>query len=330
MGTKPEDSNNESTTAEDLFNDSDEARAERGDFVSDELEDKGALDKIADEGKADGEEKPAEPAAGKDGEKKDDDKAAEESDLPKTVPHSRFQEANERRKEAERRTAELEAEVQRLKNGGAPKTEEQAASEGAQATNHVDVKELRRQAKEAFLQGDLELASELEAKADDALLAMAEARTEQRLSAKQAQGAIEAAAAELVAAYPELDPETGDQEAIADVIAARDARIGRGMAPVEALKKAVELVAKANGWASGDKHGSGHSNNNEPDSVDERRKRAIKRAAEEGNGTPPPTGNLGESNRSSAVRPRDVAKMSEREFASLTEDDRARLRGDIV
>lgn len=168
---------------------------------------------------------------------------------PATIPYNRFAEVNEQRKTAEQaaqaeRVARIRLEEQlRLaqQQPAAPaKTEAEAPK--------VDTKALIKERNAAILEGDDDKVAEIEDRLEAERLRQAEDRAFARLSAERAKDQAKAAgddlqrtAQEIVAAYPFLDSNSADADpdAIEDVKDLRDVYIQRGLAPAEALRKAV-------------------------------------------------------------------------------------------
>ena len=83
-----------------------------------------------------------------------------------TIPFSELQEARQRAKEASELAARLQAELDAMKKPEPPKTDEPPPK---------TVKDLRREAREALISGDMEKSADLDAQADELLIAQAEA-----------------------------------------------------------------------------------------------------------------------------------------------------------
>ena len=84
-----------------------------------------------------------------------------------TIPFSELQEARQRAKEASELAARLQAELEAMKKPEPPKQDEPPQK---------TVKDLRREAREALISGDMEKSADLDAQADELLIAQAEAR----------------------------------------------------------------------------------------------------------------------------------------------------------
>ena len=307
-----------------------EHQRERGDFIEEEEEGEeggegGEGGDGSDGGK--GEKKPgATDGNDDDGGAGGDGGEGEGDDKNKTVPYGRFRTVHER-------AAALEEENRQLKaaQGGKP-------AAGAEDTREdwekeTNPKTLRKMAREALLEGDTEKATKLDNRADDLLVDAAADRVEQRT----AQRDIETAAATAIEKYPWLDhnpknPER-DPEAIAEVVALRDTYIGRGMKPGEALTKAADKIAKLRdddaGGGDGKKGKDGGKDGDDKDPKAERSQAAIARNAKAAIAQPPPVGGKGNRTTDADGGP-DVAKMSDKQFKDMPEEERARARGDFV
>jgi hypothetical protein len=241
------------------------------------------------------------------------------------VPPERFNEVTRAKREAEEKAAALAEENDRLKQQlaasaqkPAPAVEQKPESDAAPA---FDMKAKQKEAADALLEGDMDKYADLQAEiyAHVADTAAAKAiETAKATNDKQAeQDAVQSVATAAVAKYPFLDKETGDKEAIGDVVAWRDLYISRGMRASEALQKAVDKVAPLYGDAKPTDGGG---------ITDPRPAAAAKRAAAMADGQPPlPTGGLGERATANRI---NVGAMSESEFKNLSEADKKRLRGD--
>lgn len=346
----PENNAPENTdhTAEDnidsLF---DKNAADRGDFIGDEALDQDALIALASESEP-AAEKPANDP--KPSEESATDQAAAEAGKPdeKPVPYSRLAAEVAQKNEARRENERLRAELEALKNGKPAAATEQGTQNEAAAkpadgekstTEAVDIRALRRQAKEAFLQGDLDLSDEIEAKIDAEIRRQAAEEADRRYEARQVdeQRAKEAKAfddvvKDIVTSYPQLDStsESANKIAIKAVVGLRDDYLAEGMNLVDAIQKASQEVAEQLGFEKSS--GKAASVNKGAAVVDPRTQAAVVRGAKasEKSGTLSDV-NEGHGNRGTgAVLDKDVTKMTEKEFSSLSEEERARLRGDIV
>lgn len=253
---------------------------------------------------------------------------AGEADPPKDepekssfVPHARFNEVNEAKKAAERRAAELEAELERLSKANASR-QEPAAEPAASGGFDFDAKE--SEAADALFNGDVEKYRKIQAEIRSQTEAQATQRAleqfEQRSAARTAQSLLEASAERIASAHPFLNSESdaANPEAIKDVVEWRDFFIARGDKPHTALEKAAAKVAPL--YARG-----ADPDDDPPPAVDPRKAAAVARAAAAAAAQPPIGGGIGE--RASAAR-LDIEKMSDEQFSRLSDEDKRRLRGD--
>lgn len=179
-------------------------------------------------------------------------------------------------------------------------------------------------------------------------------RTERALS--QQQNALEIQAAEVRAAervrydvaldrleqaYPELNPDHDDHDAaqLAEVVELKTAYERNGRTPTDAMQRAVKLIL----GAEGSRQASATSVKPKVDAEEvveeakkdvaaERKKAAVAKGLDAQGKQPPDTNRVGkDSDKLGASRTAaDVMKMSQKDFASLSNDELAKLRGDFV
>lgn len=123
----------------------------------------------------------------------------------------------------------------------------------------VDLKELRRELREAAFMEDEDREAEIQEKIDAEILRRAEEAAYQRIERRDAdarqraaESAVQQAASKAIADYPFLDHTSPDanQEAIAQVQALSVLYANKGDAPADALCKAVEKVAGMYGMST--------------------------------------------------------------------------------
>jgi len=206
---------------------------ERADLLGEGEDDSGA--------EGEGEAGPGDSEAGGEGETGGEEDALEAEQLEAVlkqapsahIPKARFDEVNEKFKAAEAERVRLQALVDvKPQDGG------------------VEVVEMERQYLDAVLDGEHELALELRAKINGALLQQAEESVERKLTAKEtareeakAQATFNDTVQALVAEFPVLDSATGNQTAIAEVVEWRDFYIAKGFSAPDALDKAARKIA---------------------------------------------------------------------------------------
>lgn len=107
----------------------------------------------------------------------------------------------------------------------------------------VDIKQLRLEAKEAFLDGEDDKYNEIMDKIDAEVLRRAEQAAESRFTQRQESTSFQQKAVELATKYPVLNDEGGNPEAIQMVIDLRDSYIAKGMGATQALEAAANKIA---------------------------------------------------------------------------------------
>ena len=234
------------------------------------------------------------------GEAVEQESAQEESDQEATeaeperkdefIPKARFNEVlNER-------TA-LREELERLRSSQS-KTEAETVA--------IDIKAIRKEATAALLDGDTDRYDELQGQIDNEILRQAEANAETRMAQRSEYDNFQSVAAKLTEAYPVLNPETGDPEAIALVVELRDAYISKGMNMTKALETAANKIAPRFTTPS--------SSDDKQQSADVRQLTAVKRGAVDSAKIPP--SGVGVGNR--AQPPRKDAEPSQSEWEGMT------------
>lgn len=253
------------------------------------------------------------------------------------IPKSRFNEVNEQRKAAEAKAAELEAELARLRAGqsaAASSTAAPAAQQTAAEKPAFDEEAMEQSYVEALIEGDSKKAASIRREINTHLreqtAAAVRAQAEQDRQAEQARAAANDLAAESAAtiqAYPYLDTEEG-AEALELIVAARDSKIARGMAPAAALRAAVKAIAPKFAPAGAGAAADTPTKDLPPAQAkgDLRTAAAIKRGAEASVAQPAQlTGGVGERAEAGRV---NVEQMTDDQFAKLTDADKRKLRGD--
>lgn len=254
--------------------------------------------------------------------------AAEESGEAETkpaksqsVPHARFHEVNEAKKEAERRNAELEAELERLRSQApAPAETKQAARD---PEFDFDAKE--QEAADALFAGDTaaykRIQGEIRTHERQEATQIALQQFEQITAQRTAVSLLQSTADRIAADYPFLNSESdeADAAAIKDVVEWRDFYMAKGDAPHKALEKAAKKVAPLYVADEQEKDGP------PAPKVDGRRAAAVARAAASSAAQPPAGGGIGER---AAAGKLDVEKLTDEQYAKLSDEEKRRLRGD--
>ena len=304
-----------------------ELREDRGDFFESDNVEEVASDKPASQAV---EDKPNESDAPKDdqGKKGAQDDNEEGSD---SVPVNRFHQVNERKKLLEQENELLRQQLEQATKGqpNQEQQQEQPPTEQQSQDEAKHLRELRRQLKDALYADDEEKYDEIQEQIDAINERRSRAAVRAELEALEAGRQAErtrtefaSTAQRMVEKFPVLHAETGDPEAIKKVVALRDYYINaEKLSPAAALEKASTEIGELYTGRSGGADDNG--------AKDQRRSAAIERGVREANDQPPPTSQAGVGARAQAAR-LNPEKMSEREFNALPEEERARLRGDIV
>lgn len=257
-----------------------------------------------------------------------------------SVPHSRFNEVNERRKEAERLLEQERAENARLRSQQQPPAEAGAAKEGAAAAKQSEqAQAFDFDAKEsdylnALMEGETEKAMQIRREVNAALVeqarsnAKAEARAELEQaealrSQKAAMDALSEEAVSVVKNFPYLDTEEG-QVAMEMIIERRNSLAAKGMAPHLALREAAALIAPRFAPAGSTPAKDLKTGAAQADS----REAAARTRGAQASVAQPPVPAAGVGNRATGSDTTDVAQMDDDQFDRLSEAEKRRLRGD--
>lgn len=257
-----------------------------------------------------------------------------------SVPHSRFNEVNERRKEAERLLEQERAENARLRRQQQPPAEAGAAQDGAAAGKQSEqAQAFDFDAKEsdylnALMEGETEKAMQIRREVNAALVeqarsnAKAEARAELEQaealrSQKAAMDALSEEAVSVVKNFPYLDTEEG-QVAMEMIIERRNSLAAKGMAPHLALREAAALIAPRFAPAGSTPAKDLKTGAAQADS----REAAARTRGAQASVAQPPVPAAGVGNRATGSDTTDVAQMDDDQFDRLSEAEKRRLRGD--
>ena len=259
-----------------------------------------------------------------------------------SVPHSRFNEVNERRKEAERLLEQERAENARLRSQQQAPAEAGAAKEGAAAAKQAEQAQAQAfdfDAKEsdylnALMEGETEKAMRIRREVNAALVeqarsnAKAEARAEleqaeAQRSQKAAMDALSEEAVSVVKNFPYLDTEEG-QVAMEMIIERRNSLAAKGMAPHLALREAAALIAPRFAPAGSTPAKDLKTGAPQADS----REAAARTRGAQASVAQPPVPAAGVGNRATGSDTTDVAQMDDDQFDRLSEAEKRRLRGD--
>jgi hypothetical protein len=131
-------------------------------------------------------------------------------------------------------------------------------------------------------------------------------------------------------AYPQLNPDDDafDDEVLTDVADLKSVYEKRGMNPSKALQAAVKKLLGAE-TKSQEAAASVTARVADKDVAVSRKRDAVAKAADAVRRTPPSTRDVGmDSDKAGQLKAADIMKMKQDEFAALSEEALARLRGD--
>ena len=218
------------------------------------------------------------------------------------IPRSRFDEVYRQAKEREEENAQLRAALE--------------AKNAPEKVHDIDIKALRQDAYHAMLEGDSDKYAEISEQIDRELVARAKAEAKAEFvvdnERRETVSKLESVAAQAMADYPFLDPETGDAQAIDEVIGWRDMYIAKGIAPHIALSQAVQKVAPLYQTAKVEI------------ATDDRSKNALQRAISAAERQPPATGQIGIGQRGED-KAFNAANIDQKDWENLSDDDRKKL-----
>ena len=239
-----------------------------------------------------------------------------------TVPHARFNEVNAALKREREARLQLEEELARAR-GAASKPDAKPENEQPAA---YDFDNAEDRYAEALMDGDKELARAIRAeiRAEERKAFEAEGAKAARMTAAEElrqrdqlaeQDALAKVAAESIAKYPFLDPQSAaaNEDAIEDVVARRNYYIQQGMAPSKALALAVDKAAP--------RYAKPAAKSGAPSATEDQIRRNLERSSR----IPQTPAGVGERGKDI-----DYAKLSEDEFDALSAEDKRRARGDYV
>lgn len=246
------------------------------------------------------------------------------------IPKGRFNEVNEQRKRAEAEAERLRLELEASRRPAAtpsptPPPFDEDAAEAQYAELLMDGKTAEAVALRKKINAHVRDAAAADAtvKADEAYR-----RGQQETANQVAERELNEASAKAVQDYPYLDTEEG-AEALELIVASRDAKIAKGIAPGEALRQAVNQIApKFKPAAATAPPAPGATPAPTPAPVDTRAADALARGAADSTKQPPQLAG-GTGNRATAERI-DVKNLTEAQFDALPEAEKKRLRGDNV
>jgi hypothetical protein len=299
---------------------------DRGDVVDPGVSTE-ALQALVASDKGEGEGGAGTPAAAPAAPNPDEDGAGQGERIPK----ARFNEVNEQRKAALARNSELEAELERLRSGQASAAPASAPAAAPAPAAEFDEDALEEAYGAALMEGDTRKAAairrSINAHVREQAAADARREVEQQRQQDQQRATADALAAESQAtlqAFPYLNTEEG-KEALLLIVEARDGKIARGMAPLDALRAAVKAIAPKFAPAGQGDTPSKDLPHGEP-KTDLRQAAAVERGAKASMAQPAVlTGGVGERAEAGRI---NVAQLTDEQFEKLPDAEKRRLRGD--
>lgn len=256
---------------------------------------------------------------------KDDTVVVEAKKDDGVIPRARFNEVNEENKI-------LKAQLEALKAPVTTQTDTETVTvDPVVVDQREQIRDLRKQQKDLELEGDLDAAGLISDKIDDLILQVAttaaESRLSQRVTQNSIQASLESVAAQAYTQYPFLDIHSSDVDvdAVVAVRARTSELISEGKTAVEALQAAVAEKGPKFALLNGIK--TDISATDKADQVRaERNKAALEKAADASVAQPAALPSRTEKD-SFAV---DVKQLTPAQIKAMPEDQKARLRGDIV
>lgn len=167
---------------------------------------------------------------------------------------------------------------------------------------------------------------------------MSEAKSDMKIHAAEVRATERAryntALERIETAFPSLNPDHDDfdEAAMAEVVELKDAYQMKGLTPTMALQKAVKLIVEPRTTRQ-EVATSSNPRVTEKDVAAERKKDAVEKTAKAIAKTPASLSRVGQDSDKLGGGQLDAAavmKMSQKEFAQLSESDLAKLRGDTV
>lgn len=291
-------------------------------------DDKASLDADA----KNAEDKGSEGADDKDGKDADPDAKADNSDESKPAKGKKT--ANERIQELIRRNKEREAELQRQIAELQKTTSLQKTTENLEQAE-TQLAELEEKYTQLVLDGSAKEASEVrkQMRQLERAISIAEARQEAAAAkdAVKAELLYDAAVDAIEEKYPQLNPdgEDFDEDLAQEVLELHTAFVGKGVAPATSIQRAVKYVMAERGLTSNDRG----------DEVDDGKGAGIRRTLDTKNrnaaaskAQPPSASKVGADSDAlgGGVDEGSILKMNQEDFAKLSEEALAKMRGDFV
>lgn len=310
---------------------------DRGDFLPED-DDIDPENPDADKAKADAEAKKledelkskekAEDADAEDEDDEDDEKKAKKKDT--RIPLNRHKEILAKERAA--REA-LEQKVAQYEKG------REVAELNTEITKMEDsILTLEKEYTKLLADGELEKASAKMAEIRKTERSMIEAKNDMKIQAAEARATERAryniALERIESAFPELNPDHDDfdKDLLGEVAELKEAYQGRGLTPTAALQKAVKLLVEPR-TSKQEIATSSKPRVGDKDVAAERKKEAVKKTADATGKQPPSLTKIGQDGDKlggGALDAKAVMKMSQKEFAQLSEADLAAMRGDTL
>lgn len=249
----------------------------------------------------------------------------------KGIPKSRFNEVNAKRKEAEAALAAANEELAqyRAREAAAKAAEAKPGAPAAapaaqeQAAEPFNFKAQEKAYATALIEGDIEKATEIRAAINAKIEEQATARATVEMTSRQTAQLLSSTAQSVAKAYPYLNTAEG-AEALELILAARDAKMAKGMPAHLALLEAANTIAPR--FAPEEGETPSRDSASAASAKDSRTAAAIARGAADSTAQPPAL-QVGIGQRATAARV-NVAQLTEEQFEALTPAEKSRLRGD--
>lgn len=235
----------------------------------------------------------------------------------KFIPKPRFDEVNNQRKALAQENQALQ---ERLRNFEQMQLSvPQIKDESGQL---LDIEAAERRATELLMDGDQDSAIKMRMQINQAIAAGAY----QQFVMAEGNAVLQDVANSALNAYPEL---IENEALLEEVIVMRDGYMQRGMSTAAALQKAVERVTRLLPSQAATETAPEPAKTPVPNKGEQRKTEAVARGVKTSESQPPASFQTGVSNRVDSGL-MDVTKLSEKGFRALSEEDRARARGDII
>lgn len=258
----------------------------------------------------------------------DDDEGDTKAARPKTIPISRFNEAQRKSRE---RMEELQKQIETLQK---KTTAEETKS--AETDLEAAIDDLEKQHNDALKDGDAEAAGrirrEIRHKEREAVLLLSKQTSTEARNMAVEEVRVDLLIERLESDYPMLDPESNeyDEDMISLISATRRGYEAEGMASSAALEKASQDILTR--LAPDTKKPLGKRGGLGSDEVTNRRGKQVKRNIEDSKRQPPNTASIGKDSnkKGGGVDTDNVLNLSDEELEALPKATLAKLRGDLL